>query len=305
MPSMPQPASAPSASAGKLSPDFRRTFERTFTPKRTFAVVMQKGVPTTSIYGVKGDSTGAHYSIDVVDGRWKTSSGLFDFDQTMADWLELGEIMELDSIAYRDNRVDLRMVSREAHKVTRGSGFSQRTTPEPVATNFKFFLPYPQAQELTAAEVPAAVAAIDPDLADTAALIRGHAAVAQRRPGRVHHARAQVAVRRGRVGQGAPLAVQRDEGVLHELLGDGGVAGEQCGQPDERVPVRGVEHRHGGLGVPGRGVVRAHLGALGPTGPDQPRGVRGSRAVDGRRVVRTARGAAESARAHRRCRLRR
>lgn len=151
---------APSASAGKLSPDFRRTFERTFTPKRTFAVVMQKGVPTTSIYGVKGDSTGAHYSIDVVDGRWKTSSGLFDFDQTMADWLELGEIMELDSIAYRDNRVDLRMVSREAHKVTRGSGFSQRTTPEPVATNFKFFLPYPQAQELTAAEVPAAVAAI-------------------------------------------------------------------------------------------------------------------------------------------------
>lgn len=146
-------AAAP-VQAGKLSPDVRYAFERTFAPKRTYAVVMQKGVPTTSIYGVKGDSTDAHYSLDVVDGRWKTSSGLLDFDQTMADFLNLGEVMELDSIAYRDNRIDLRMVSLEAHKVTRGQGWGQKTKPEPVATNFKFFLPYPPSKVLTPADVP-------------------------------------------------------------------------------------------------------------------------------------------------------
>jgi hypothetical protein len=144
----------PARAGNKISPDVRFAFEKTFRPKLTYAVVMQKGVPTTSIYGVKGDSTDAHYSIDVVDGRWKTSSGLLDFDQTMADFLSLGEVMELDSIAYRDNRIDLRLVSLEAHKVTRGSGWAQKTKPEPVATNFKFFLPYPPSKVLTPADVP-------------------------------------------------------------------------------------------------------------------------------------------------------
>lgn len=148
---------APPAQAGKLSQDFRYAFERTFTPKRGYAVIVQKGVPTTSIYGVKGDSTDAHYSVDVVDGRWKTSSGLLDFDQTMADFLNLGEVMEVDSIAYRDNRIDLRMVSSEAHKVTRGSGWAQKTKPEPVATNFKFFLPYPPSKVLAPSDVPAVI----------------------------------------------------------------------------------------------------------------------------------------------------
>ena len=135
--------SAPVSAAEKLSPAFRAAFERSFRAGRTFAVVVQEGVPTTSVYGVDGKSSStAHYSIDVVDGRWKTSQGILDFDQTAADSLNKGEVMELNSIAYKENRVDLRMVSVEAHKVTRGSLFKSNQR-EPVATNFKFFFPFP------------------------------------------------------------------------------------------------------------------------------------------------------------------
>ncbi|MCI0573840.1 MAG: hypothetical protein L0Y66_24150, partial [Myxococcaceae bacterium] len=38
---------------------------------------------------------------------------------------------------------DLRMVSVEAHKVTRGDWVLKSTKREPVATNFKFFFPFP------------------------------------------------------------------------------------------------------------------------------------------------------------------
>ena len=141
--------------AEKPGPDFRADFEQTFRKGRTWAVVVQAGVPTTSIYGVKGDSKGtAHFSIDVVDGRWKASEGILDFDQTAADALNLGEVMELDSISYKDNRIDLRMVSVEAHKVTRGSWLLKQRKPEPVATNFKFFFPF---RAYGAADVPRVV----------------------------------------------------------------------------------------------------------------------------------------------------
>lgn len=129
------------AAAEKLPADFRAVFEQTFH-KGSYAVVMREGVPTTSIYGVNGDSTNAHYSIDVRHGNWSTSEGLLDFDQTAADFLGKGEVMEFASVAWKDNRVDLRMVSVEAHKVTRGSGFGKSTKREPVATNFKFFFPF-------------------------------------------------------------------------------------------------------------------------------------------------------------------
>jgi hypothetical protein len=114
------------------------------------------GLPTTSIYGVKGETTGgtAHYSIDVKDGGWKTSEGFMDFDQTAADLLRKGEVMELDSIAYKDNRLDLRMVSLEAHKVTRGEWILKSRKPEPVATNFKFFFPF---RAFNASDVPRAL----------------------------------------------------------------------------------------------------------------------------------------------------
>ena len=41
--------------AEKPAPDFRADFEQTFRKGRTWAVVVQAGVPTTSIYGVKGE----------------------------------------------------------------------------------------------------------------------------------------------------------------------------------------------------------------------------------------------------------
>jgi hypothetical protein len=145
----------PSATAAeKLSPAFRAAFEQSFRTGQTYAVVMQEGVPTTSIYGVDGKSSGtAHYSVDVIDGRWKTSQGILDFDQTAVDHLGKGEVMEVSAISYKENRLDLRMVSVEAHKVTRGSLFKTNQR-EPVATNFKFFFPFPA---LDARDVPKAV----------------------------------------------------------------------------------------------------------------------------------------------------
>jgi hypothetical protein len=149
------PFLGPSASAGeKLSPAFRAAFERSFRTGQTYAVVMQEGVPTTSIYGVDGKSSStAHYSVDVIDGLWKTSQGILDFDQTAVDHLGKGEVMEVSSISYKENRLDLRMVSVEAHKVTRG-GLFKTNQREPVATNFKFFFPFPA---LDARDVPKAI----------------------------------------------------------------------------------------------------------------------------------------------------
>lgn len=141
--------------AEKIEREFKNAFEGMFSPHRSYAVVVQKGIPTTSIYGVKGDQTRAHYSIDVIGGRWKTSAGLLDTDQTAADFLDLGEVMELDSISYKDNRVDFRMVSTEAKKVTRGNWLLKDTKPEPVATNFKFFFPFPKSHVMTPADMPA------------------------------------------------------------------------------------------------------------------------------------------------------
>ena len=146
--------------AEKVPQDFRAAFEQSFRPKRSHAVVMMDGLPTTSIYGVNGDSTGgtAHFSIDVREEGWKTSEGIMDFDQTAADFLHKGEVMEVASIAYKDDRLDMRMVSLEAHRVTRGSWILKSRKPEPVATNFKFFFPF---TVKGAADAPRAIEYVD------------------------------------------------------------------------------------------------------------------------------------------------
>jgi hypothetical protein len=130
------------AAAEKMPAAFKAAFEQTFRPKWTFAVVVREGIPTTSIYGVEGKQTAAHFSVDVVGGQWKESQGLLDTDQSAVDFLGRGEVMQLTSISYKDNRVDLRLESVEAHRVTRGSWPLKSTKREPVATNFKFFLPF-------------------------------------------------------------------------------------------------------------------------------------------------------------------
>jgi hypothetical protein len=140
--------------AEKLSPEFRAAFEKIFQPGFTHAVVVKQGIPTTSIYGIEGDTNTGHYSIDIVNGQWKASEGFLDTDQAAADFLRKGEILKLDSVSYKDNRVDLRMVSLEAHEVTRGGWLLTDRKPEPVATNFKFFLPFPKNKILTSSDMP-------------------------------------------------------------------------------------------------------------------------------------------------------
>jgi hypothetical protein len=149
-------AGAQSAWAEKIPNDFRRALDEAFIPKLTYVVAVRGDIPTTSIYGIKGDQTSAYYSIDVIDGEWKTSEGIMDFNQAAVDHLRKGEILELVDVTYKDNRVDLRAVSVENHKVTRGNWLIKDRKPEPVSTNFKFFLPYPKSRVLTPADVPAA-----------------------------------------------------------------------------------------------------------------------------------------------------
>jgi hypothetical protein len=145
--------------AERIPAEFRAPFEQRFWAGKTFAVVLQKGIPTMSIYGVRGDSTNAHYSIDVLgENNWKVSEGLLDFDQTEVAYLDFGEVMELNSLSWKDNRVDLKLISVESKKVTRGSGFLKSTKREPVATNFKFFFPVPKSRVMTATDLPMALA---------------------------------------------------------------------------------------------------------------------------------------------------
>jgi hypothetical protein len=153
-------AGALPARAEKIPPDFRAGFERAFVRGRTYAVCVQKGVPTTSVNGVKNDSNGtAHYSIDVLDDRtFKPSNGILDLDQVAVDFLDLGEVLEVNDVSWKDNRVDLRMVSVESKKVTRGSWILKTERREPVATNFKFFFPGEwKNRYLSAADVPTAL----------------------------------------------------------------------------------------------------------------------------------------------------
>src|SRR5260221_13124735 len=123
--------------AEKIPAEFRAPFEQKFWAGKTYAVVLQKGIPTMSIYGVRGDSTNAHYSIDVIGENWKASEGLLDFDQTDVAYLDLGEVMELNSLSWKDNRVDLKLISVESKKVTRGSGFLMNTKSDRVCPHFR------------------------------------------------------------------------------------------------------------------------------------------------------------------------
>lgn len=152
-------AMAAPASAEKISKEFRAQFESMFPPGRVWGVVMQGGVPTASIYGTDGNATAEHYSIDVLsETDWKNSGGLLDVDQVAVDFLDQGEVLELASIAWKDNRIDLRWVSVESKKVTRGEWPFKTTKREPVATNFKFILPYPKSHTLASRDLDDVVA---------------------------------------------------------------------------------------------------------------------------------------------------
>jgi hypothetical protein len=134
-------AALPALAGEKMAPEFKAAWEGSVR-KGQFAVVTAKGVPTTSVYGVDGQQAEAYFSVDVKGGVWQASQGIFDSNQVEADTLNLGEVMEVAGISIKggDNRIDLRMVSVEAHKIRRADG---RTAREPVSTNFKVYFPFP------------------------------------------------------------------------------------------------------------------------------------------------------------------
>src|SRR5687768_4376718 len=138
------------AAAGGIPADFRAAFEGRVR-RGAFAVVARPGIPTVPLHGLDGKQADAYFSVDVKRGEWKPSTGLMDLNQVAVDHLAPGEIMEIVDVTYKDkdNRVDVRLVSREAHEVTRAAS-ARPATREPVATNFKFFFPFPLGSALAA-----------------------------------------------------------------------------------------------------------------------------------------------------------
>jgi hypothetical protein len=148
------------ASAEKLDDSFKGAFERVFRPNRSYAVVMRDDLPTASVHGAAGNLSMDNYAIDVRAEGWRDSTGFLDNVQVVADRLGRGEVLELDTISYKDNRVDLRYVSVEFHKVMRGDWPSRREYREAVSTAFKFFLPYPKQRRLGPSDMPEILAFI-------------------------------------------------------------------------------------------------------------------------------------------------
>ena len=134
---------------------FRAAFESRVR-RGLFAVVARSGIPTVPVHGLDGKQTDAYYSVDVKRGDWKPSQGFLDLNQVANDQLAVGEVMEVVGVTYKDNdnRIDVRLVSRDAHDVVRTGGSGQVDTREPVGTNFKFFFPFPLDSVLSA---PAAI----------------------------------------------------------------------------------------------------------------------------------------------------
>ena len=157
-----------SAHADKISKEFRVEFERTFRPKSTYAVVVQSGIPTVSVYGTdpckRDQFPNHHFSVDIVDGKWSISQGLLDVDQKMMDTLKAGEIMELNRISYHDNRIEMRFVSLEAHKFTCGFWKLKTDSRDPVGTYFKFFLPFDKSRSVGPDDITEVMRSIEPML---------------------------------------------------------------------------------------------------------------------------------------------
>jgi hypothetical protein len=135
---------AMAGSAHAADPAFRAGFEARLR-RGSFAVVTRPGIPTVPVHGLDGKQTDAYYSVDVKRGDWKPSQGFLDLNQVANDQLAAGEVMEVVDVTYKDkdHRIDIRLVSRDAHEVVRTGGAGQTNTREPVGTNFKFFFPFP------------------------------------------------------------------------------------------------------------------------------------------------------------------
>lgn len=140
--------------AEKLSAEFRAAFEKVYRKEASHAVVMHGGIPTTSVYGPRKTYKTGYYDIEIEDGEWRRCPNPDEPDQMELGRLEKGEIVKLAGIAYKDNRINLRMVALEPREVTRNSLTRIKDQYEPVATNFRFFLPFDKSRVLTASDLP-------------------------------------------------------------------------------------------------------------------------------------------------------
>jgi len=135
---------------------FRTAFEQRFRPGQTYAVVLKAWIPAAAVSDTHPDA------IDVVKGGWRRSTGFGDPGTGGGDitaYLGLGEVLELVSLHYKDDRIDLVFRSVDLHEVVKKE---KRRTAQ-VATRFKFFFPF---SVLGSDDVAKAVAYIEPYLRD-------------------------------------------------------------------------------------------------------------------------------------------
>jgi hypothetical protein len=147
---------ARAVAAADLPPDFRTEFEKVFPPNQAYAVVMAEGIPTLTVGGAQGSAFFKfHYAIDVVNGQWYASKPFVKVDQAQEpnDALLKGEVMKLQSVAYKKDRVELHLVSLDKHSVSRDKGYRD-LRHELVSTKFKFFFPF---HVMGAADLPKAL----------------------------------------------------------------------------------------------------------------------------------------------------
>jgi hypothetical protein len=153
----------------KPTKDFRKAFEKVFTPPRlghdfgAFAVLVADDVPTVSRYGhmrspedMQGFQT---IKVDVVDGRLSYDTKSFA-KYSVGTLLKRGEVVGIVHVGYGKGTVELSFETRRKLMVTRsevGSTSPQRTEGEFCTTVLRFRLPAGLAQPATAADVPAAL----------------------------------------------------------------------------------------------------------------------------------------------------
>jgi hypothetical protein len=117
---------------------FRAEVNKSF-PKRSVTVIVKEKLPTTSVLGFNGEHTDAYASVDIgADSSWKLSEDRSSSYQRPLDTLSLGEVMRLVDVTYKENRLDLRLVSLDTHKIGRGKGIFRQYSQEEVSTNLRF-----------------------------------------------------------------------------------------------------------------------------------------------------------------------
>jgi hypothetical protein len=153
----------------KPTKEFRKAFEKVFTPPRlghdfgAFAVLVADDVPTVSRYGhmrspedMQGFQT---IRVDVVDGQLSYDAKSFA-KHSVGTLLKRGEVVGIVHVGYGKGTVELSFETRRKLMVTRtevGAPVKQQTEGELCTTVLRFRLPTGLAQPATAAEVPAAL----------------------------------------------------------------------------------------------------------------------------------------------------